>query len=261
MTPDAHCKVAVGPSSAQCSVAAVSSSRLVADMRQGGSKGQPALVRQLDGVAERLSSSVRPAVGETGAVATTMARQRFLRAWRGLLGAHEPSLDAQSAADDRMASLIAAAAERADAARMQTCPLPRMTGKCMREKAAACAASMRAKTAAASRVLDSRIAAMTQARSLESSCASLISAAHAAGVAWLSSSGVGPGLAAGQAWCMEFVEVSVGVHGAKVQAHAAALPCTKAVSAAFFAKLAGAKRLLHLHLELVLEMTIMLARC
>lgn len=246
VTPDARCEVAVGPSSAPCSVdaAAVPSSRPGPDMRQGSSEGEPAFARMLDKMGEQCSSSVRPAVGKTGANLTTRARQLFLRAWRGLLDAHEPCLDAQNAADEHMASLVAAAAERADAARMQSHPLPQMTGKSMREKAAACARYMRANTAAVTMALDSRDAVMTQARGLQDRCASLISAAHAAGLAWLSL-GDGSGLAAGQAWCTEFIEVSAGVHGAKVQAHAAVLPYTKAVWNALFDKLAGVKRLLH----------------
>ena len=45
------------------------------------------------------------------------------------------------------------------------------------------------------------------------------------GVAWLTL-GDGPGLAAGQAWCSEFGEVSAGVRNAHVQAHGLVLPPT-----------------------------------
>ena len=252
VTLDAQCTLSSEPSSESCSVdiTAASSSDPLVDMLQGSSEGQPALARKLDWVGEQRSSGVRPAVGATGAETTEEARKDFLILWRALLDAYEPSMDALGAADKRVASLVAAAVERAQAAKMRTYPLPRMTWKCVSEKAAAWAGSAQAKTAAYSRVLDRKVASMRRVSSLQDSCASLIGAAHAAGLAWLSLSGeTGPGLAAGQAWCAVFVGVSVGVHGASVQALTVVLPSTEAAMDALLDELAGVKCPLRLLLD------------
>ena len=52
-----------------------------------------------------------------------------------------------------------------------------------------------------------------------------LDSAHAAGLKWLTSAGLspghdGPGLAAGHAWCGEFLEVSADMHGAEMRASA-----------------------------------------
>ena len=149
---------------------------------------------------------------------------RLVRMWPAIVAAHEPLGDARSATAARVADLAAAAEERAGAARLRTYPLPRRTTLAQMRKAMAARLRAARVTALAGCNADVHLCGiLKEVAGLQVSCLTLMEAAHSAGLAWLSA-GQGPGLAAAQAWCKEFVEVSASVHGAHVQAQATVMP-------------------------------------
>ena len=163
------------------------------------------------------SSGEQPPPRDREAAAAT-ARTRLLDGWQAHLTAPEAVEAALRAAALRSAQLDVAAQERVLAARLCAYPLPRrITAPYARETAKALWRAVHAKKVAGDRVRASYLDSGTLAEAVrvDKSCGSLVRAAHAAGLIWLSAR-PGPGLAAGQAWCAEFLELCAGVRGARV---------------------------------------------
>ena len=160
-----------------------------------------------------------------GSGADASVSRRLMRMWPATMDAHEPWSGARGAAEARVAALTGAAEARLTAARLRTYSLPRRTALAQMRKAMA--ARLRAARttiiAGCNAYINLSGVVLDDVGGLQSSCTTLMEAAHAAGLSWILA-GQGPGLAAGQAWCAEFVEVSASVHRADVQAQATVLP-------------------------------------
>ena len=172
-----------------------------------------------------------------------VARAELVRRWPDFMTAYGPHDDASAAAAATAADLAAEAERRADAARMQTYPLPRrVTDAYLRDLWATCSRSLLTRPAANRKVIFSLDGGpggaqglLKELRGLEDSSQSLVDTAHLAGLAWVQhgarlSIGDSPGMAAVRAWCADFVEVSAGVHEAHMLAKAiAVVPAVAAV--------------------------------
>lgn len=186
------------------------------------SEGQPPLESKVMGEGRGAGRGVKG--GMTRAEAAAAARSDLVRQWPRDMRAHELFLDAYKAAAARLANTTADAESRAAAARMLTYPLPRrVTPAVIREVTAGIARSLKSKLAAGKRAEEGLDAVDVEVTGLYDSCLNLIDAAHSAGLAVLAL-GNGPGMAAGHAWCTEFVEVCAGVQGAFVMAKAMDAP-------------------------------------
>ena len=173
------------------------------------------------GAGKGSSRSEHPAEGRTGAEAAAATFVELVRRWPALMQALEPCEDARSAAADRAADLEQAAEGREAAALEQTYPLPRrITLAHVQATVAAGNCSLLAKREAGNKVQRSLVGVLAEMGALQGSCAGLVDAAHAAGLAWLSAAEVAPGLEACQAWCSDFMAICAGARRAHVQAEA-----------------------------------------
>ena len=174
--------------------------------------------------------------------AEAAACAELVRQWPEAMKAHQPHDEARAAATARVADLVATAERRADAARMQTYPLPRrVTDAYLRDLWATCSRSLNARPAAAERAilsLDAHL--LKEIRGLGGICQSLVDAAHLAGLQW-ALTGDGPGVTAVQAWCADFVEVSARVHEAMMLVQTVIVPEHPAVDR-LIASLRGEKQ-------------------
>ena len=166
------------------------------------------------------SSLEQPAEGKSNAIAPAL-RAELVRRWAATIDAEESWLDARSAAEARGADLVAAAQRRIHEAGMQTYPLPRRISLLgLQAKGDACLRAAERRLVADNRMAVTIAGVPEDITRLLKTCASLVHAAHSAGLAWLSwGHGASPGI--GQAWCSEFAEVCAGVHAANLQAHGA----------------------------------------
>ena len=157
---------------------------------------------------------VHPAEGTTGAKAGAATRSEIMRLFQTIMPTFQPPDNARSAAAALAPEEVAAAAEQAAAASMQTYPLPRrITPKYRRATAREACRSVQCD--ALDKAQKSRVGGvLAEVARLDTSC---IAAAHAAGLSWLAL-GTGPGLAAGQAWVAELVEVAAGMQGGQERA-------------------------------------------